>query len=113
MRQRGSGLLDAIAATAVAITMGAAATDLTGATRALRSLMLRDQLLTVARNRLDHTLGAPCAALPVCDSGFVCGLAFEPLDGILPGARRATVSVIADAEAASVSLSTAIPPGCG
>ena len=38
MSQRGSGLLDAVAATAVALTIGAASTDLTGALRTLANV---------------------------------------------------------------------------
>ena len=115
MSERGSGLLDAVAATAVALTIGAASTDLTGALRTLANVSHDADRLGAARNVLDHVVGAPCAAPPACPPELSCTVSYEPLAGPIPGAVRASVAVTnADDPAGSaVTLRTAVVAVCG
>jgi hypothetical protein len=115
MSQRGSGMLDAVAATAVALTIGAASTDLTGALRTLATVSHEADRLGAARNVLDHVVGAPCAAPPACPPELSCAISYEPLVGAVAGAARASVTVT-DAEdpgGRAVSLRTVVVATCG
>jgi hypothetical protein len=114
MSERGSGMLDAVAATAVALTIGAAATDLSGALNTLASVSRDAERLGIARNILDQVVGAPCSAPPACPPQLSCTLSYEPLSGPVAGAERATVTVAPAAEPASidVQLRTAVIPAC-
>jgi hypothetical protein len=114
MSERGSGMLDAVAATAVALTVGAAATDLGSALRSLTAVSHDAERLGIARNILDHVVGAPCSAPPACPPQLSCTLSYEPLSGPVAGAARATVTVAPADEPASVGvqLRTAVIPAC-
>jgi hypothetical protein len=86
MSERGSGLLDAVAATAVALTIGAASTDLTGALRTLANVSHDADRLGAARNVLDHVVGLPVPRRrPVRE--LSCTVSYEPLAGPIPGRR--------------------------
>jgi len=115
MNERGSGMLDAVAATAVALTIGAAMTDLSGALRTLAMVSRDAERLGIARNVLDYVVGAPCAAPPACPPQLSCAVSYEPLPGAIPGAARATVTVAPAGQptAASVTLRTAVVAACG
>lgn len=115
MSERGSGMLDAVAATAVALTIGAAATDLSGALRTLATISRDAERLGVARNVLDHVVGAPCAAPPPCPAELSCSVSYEPLAGSITGATRATVAVAPadDPTSVAVRLRTAVIAACG
>jgi len=115
MSERGSGMLDAVAATAVALTIGAAATDLSGALHTL-SMVARDaDRLGTARNVLDHVVGAPCAPPPACPPELACTVSYEPIAASVAGAARATVTVTPAAEPAAIAvrLRTAVVAVCG
>ena len=115
MSQRGSGLLDAVAATAVALTIGAASTDLTGALRSLTAVSHDADLLGAARNALDHVVGAPCAPPPACPQGMSCSVSYEPLATAVAGTARAsvTVTMAEDPIGTAVRLRTAVVAVCG
>jgi hypothetical protein len=115
MSERGSGMLDAVAATAVALTIGAVATDLAAALHTLAAVSRDADRLGAARNVLDHLVGAPCASPPSCPPELSCTVSYEPLAGSIPGATRATVTVTpADAPlTAALRLRTAVVAGCG
>lgn len=115
MSERGSGMLDAVAATAVALTIGAAATDLSGAVHTLATVSHEAERLGVARNLLDHVVGAPCATPPACPPSLSCSVGYEPLTGSVAGAARATVNVrpAGEAEAPALQLHTAVVAACG
>jgi len=115
MSERGSGLLDAVAATAVALTIGAAAADLSGAVRTLASVSRSADLLGAARNMLDYVVGAPCAPLPECPEGLSCNVLYEPLPTAIAGTLRASVTVTRTDEpgGTAVRLRTAVVAACG
>jgi hypothetical protein len=114
MRERGSGLLDAVGATAVALTLGIAATDVTLSISTLGRTARREGLLTVARNWVDRAAAAPCAPSPPCPQGVACDLARESLDGVVADASRIIATVTDDADASlRVRLATVAPANCG
>ena len=92
-RQRGSGLLDAIAATAIGVLVAYAATDTVGAIRALAGTEDRDRLLVTARNRLERAIAAPCAAAEACPTDLQCTIATEIVAGGPPPLARVRVTV--------------------
>lgn len=115
MSERGSGLLDAVAATAVALTIGAAAADLSGALRTLANVSRSAELLGAARNTLDYVVGAACAPLPECPAGLSCNVIYEPIPAAIAGTVRASVTVTRtdDPGGTAVRLRTAVVAACG
>ena len=106
MSERGSGLLDAIAATAIGLLVAQTATDTVGAIRALALTKDRDRLLVTARNVLEQAIGAPCGPAPVCPPEVSCTLESEVLTSGPPALARIRVSVEAtDGSVAPVQLS--------
>lgn len=103
MRQRGSGLLDAIGATVVAITLGTAATEVAAAFGMLAVVARRNEMLTAAKNLAEHALAAPCAPLPACPPGLSCSVSFDRLDAVGAAARRVSVTVTDASTAAAES----------
>jgi hypothetical protein len=115
MSERGSGLLDAVAATAVALTIGAVATDLSGSLRTLATVSRDADRLGIARNLLDHVVGAPCSVPPACPPDLSCTVSYEPVSGSITGATRAAVTVAPAAAPTSVAvrLRTVVIAVCG
>jgi hypothetical protein len=113
MSQRGTSLLDAIAATSVALTLGAATTDLVAGARTLAVIAMRERALTAARNRLELAIATPCAPAAFCGEGLDCGLTTESLHTLAAGLERATVRVTFDADGNAVRLATVRRAGCG
>jgi len=74
MSERGSGLLDAVAATAIGVLVASTATDTVTAIRTLGAVGQRDRLLVTARNILEHAVGAPCAASAPCPTDMSCSI---------------------------------------
>ena len=74
MSERGSGLLDAIAAAAIGTLVASTATDTVAAIRTLREVGERDRLLVTARNVLEQAVGAPCAAPSPCPEDLACSI---------------------------------------
>ena len=95
MSQRGSGLLDAIAATAIGLLVAHAATDTRAAKYALASTEARDRLLVIARNQLEHALAAPCAPSADCPSDAACTMETATVAAGPPALTRVRVSVVA------------------
>lgn len=93
MSQRGSGLLDAIAATAIGLMVANAATDTVAAVRALGVVEDRDRLLVTARNLLEQAIGTPCAPTAACPSDMTCTIAREIVTPGPPALARLRVSV--------------------
>jgi len=115
MSERGSGLLDAVAATAVALTIGAATADLSGSLYTLARVSRSAELLGTARNMLDYVVGAPCAPLPECPAGLSCNVLYEPIPAAIAGTVRASVTVTrtGDPDSTAVRLRTAVVAACG
>lgn len=114
MRQRGSGLLDAVAATAVAMTLGAASADLVGASRALSAVTSHERALTVARNVLESAVAAPCGPAPGCAPGLTCDITTEPLGPPFGDAVRVTVQIaFEDGSVSPIRMASARQGSCG
>ena len=108
MSERGSGLLDAIAATAIGLLVASAATDTVAAIRMLGVVEHRDRLLVAARNLLEQAVGEPCAAAPPCPTDVTCSVERVLLTSGPPALARIRVAVEAldpDAGVAPVRLS--------
>jgi hypothetical protein len=95
MSQRGSGLLDAIAATAIGLLVAHAATDTVAAIRALAATEARDRLLVTARNHLEHALAAPCAPVADCPPEAECTIDTVVVSAGPPVLTRVRVSIAA------------------
>ena len=93
MTERGSGLLDAIAATAIGLLVAHAASDTVAAVRSLAATGERDRRLVTARNLLEHALAVPCAPAAACPSDMNCAVSTEQLAGGTPALVRVRVSV--------------------
>jgi hypothetical protein len=113
MSERGSGLLDAIAATAIGLLVAQTATDTVGAIRALALSEDRDRLLVTARNVLEQAIGAPCGPAPVCPQEATCTIATEAMTSGPPPLSLVRVSVEAAAGGvAPVQLSSVRAEAC-
>lgn len=95
MRERGSGLLDAIAATAIGLLVASAATDTVAAIKTLAAVEDREALLVTARNLLEQAVGAPCAATAPCPTEMTCTVERDVLAAGPPPVARVRVSVAA------------------
>jgi hypothetical protein len=113
MSERGSGLLDAIAATAIGLLVAQTATDTVGAIRALALTEDRDRMLVTARNVLEQAIGAPCGPAPVCPPEVTCTLESEVLTSGPPPLALVRVSVeAADGGIPPVQLSSVSAEEC-
>jgi hypothetical protein len=93
MSQRGSGLLDAVAAAAIGALIASAATDTVAAIRSLGIVEQRERLLVTARNLLEQAVGMPCAALAPCPSDLACSMDRAIITAGPPLLARVRVSV--------------------
>ena len=113
MSERGSGLLDAIAATAIGLLVAQSATDTVGAIRALALSEDRDRLLITARNVLEQAIGAPCGPVPVCPPEVTCTIESEAMSSGPPPLALVRVSVEAAAgDVPPVQLSSVRDEAC-
>jgi len=90
-------------------------TSTTTVSQASATLVRRARVMAdtvdLARNLLEHELGAPCAAPLECPIGYRCSVTRAPLTAI---ADRVTASVSRDDGAAAEELRTLAPaPSCG
>jgi hypothetical protein len=108
MSERGSGLLDAIAATAIGLLVAGATTDTVAAIHMIGVVEQRERLLVVARNVLEQAVGEPCAAAAPCPTDTTCSVERVVLAAGPPLLARIRVAVEAvdpNAEAQPVRLS--------
>ena len=104
MSERGSGLLDAIAAAAIGTLVASTATDTVAAVRMLREVGERDRLLVIARNLLEQAVGAPCALPSPCPEDLACSIDRTVVAAGPPLLARIRVSVAPiDAESTVVA----------
>ena len=112
--RRGTALLDAVGAAAVALTLGVAATDVAVSVSTLGLTARRERALTVARNLVEHAGAAPCAPLPDCPPEMTCALVRDSLDAVTTGTSRLTATVAETDDArVTVRLASAASSGCG
>ena len=111
-QERGFGLLECAAALALAalVLTATARVSQAAATLVRRARVLADTV-DVARNLLEHELGAPCAAPFECPSGYRCTITRSP---VTVAADRVTAGVERTDGAAAEELRTLAPaPSCG
>lgn len=110
--QRGTSLLECAFALALAAVVVASTTKASQASATLvRRARAVAETVDVARNLLEHELGAPCAAPLACPSGYRCSVTRAPVTAI---ADRLTASVSRSDGEASEELRTLAPaPSCG
>jgi hypothetical protein len=108
----GTSLLECMAALAIAALVLSSTTRISEASATLvrRSRVLADTV-DVARNLLEHELGAPCAAPLACPAGYRCEVTRAPVTAM---ADRVRASVAREDGEASEELLTVAPvPACG
>ncbi|MFN2427634.1 MAG: hypothetical protein ABR587_14430 [Candidatus Binatia bacterium] len=110
--QRGISLLECAVALALAAMVLTATTSVSQAAAVLvRQARVLADTVDVARNLLEHELGAPCGAAPVCPAGYRCTITRVPVTAV---ADRITASVSRDDGQAAEELRTLAPaPACG
>ena len=106
------GLLECAAALALAALVLASTTRASQASATLvRRARVLSETVDVARNLLEHELGAPCAAPLVCPPGYRCTITRSQVTTL---ADRVTASVSRDDGEAAEELRTLAPaPSCG
>ena len=110
--QRGTSLLECAAALALAAVVLTSTTRVSQASATLvRRARALAETVDVARNLLEHELGAPCATPPACPAGYRCTVTRSPVTAV---ADRLTASVSRDDGQAAEELHTLAPaPSCG
>ena len=103
MSQRGSGLLDAIAAAAIGTLIASAATDMVAAIEGIGIVEQRERLLVTARNLLEQAVGSPCIAPAPCPADLACSMDRAVVAAGPPLLARVSVSVEAVDTESSVS----------
>ena len=110
--QKGSSLLECAAALAIAAIVLASTARISEASATLvrRARVVADTV-DLARNLLEHEIGAPCGAPLECPAGYRCEITRSPVTAI---ADRVRASVARDDGIASQELHTLAPaPACG
>jgi prepilin-type N-terminal cleavage/methylation domain-containing protein len=110
--ERGLSLLECMASLAIAALVLSSTTRISEASASLvRRALVAADTVDVARNLLEHELGAPCGAPPVCPAGYRCEVTRAPVTAM---ADRVRASAIREDGAASEELLTVAPaPACG
>jgi prepilin-type N-terminal cleavage/methylation domain-containing protein len=110
--ERGLSLLECIASLAIAALVLSSTTRISEASATLvRKARVAADTVDVARNLLEHELGAPCGTPPVCPAGYRCEVTRSPVTAL---ADRVRASAIREDGAASEELLTVAPaPACG
>jgi hypothetical protein len=110
--QLGSSLLECAFALALAAMVLISTTRVSQASATLvRRARAVAETVDVARNLLEHELGAPCAAPLPCPFGYRCSVTRSPVTAV---ADRLTASVSRDDGAAAEELRTLAPAlSCG
>jgi prepilin-type N-terminal cleavage/methylation domain-containing protein len=110
--ERGVSLLECMASLAIAALVLSSTTRISEASATLvRKTRAAADTVGVARNLLEHELGAPCGAPPVCPAGYRCEITRSPVTAM---ADRVRASAIREDGAASEELLTVAPaPACG
>jgi prepilin-type N-terminal cleavage/methylation domain-containing protein len=110
--QRGMSLLECAAALALAAIVLASTTRVSQASATLvRRSRVVAETVDLARNLLEHELGAPCASPLECPPGYRCSVTRAPVTAV---ADRLTASVTRDDGEAAEELHTLAPaPSCG
>jgi hypothetical protein len=110
--QKGTSLLECAAALALAAMVLASTARLSEASATLvRRARAAADTVDVARNLLEHEIGAPCGAPLECPTGYRCEITRSPVTAI---ADRVRASVSRDDGIASQELHTLAPaPSCG
>ncbi len=110
--ERGLSLLECIAALAIAAVVLSSTTRISEASATLvRRARAMADTVDVARNLLEHELGAPCSAPPACPAGYRCEVTRSPVTAM---ADRVRASATREDGAASEELLTVAPaPFCG
>jgi hypothetical protein len=93
MSERGSGLLDAVAATAIGLLVASVTTDTVASIRMVGVVQQRDRLLVAARDLLEQALGEPCAASAPCPADMSCSIERVLLTAGPPPLARIRVAV--------------------
>ena len=113
MSERGSGILDAIAATAIGLLLAHAAADTVATIRGLAATGEREQRLVTARNVLEHVIAVPCAPPPPCPGDVTCDVETEALTSGPPPLARVRVSIAPrDGSAPAVMLTGVRAEAC-
>ena len=110
--ERGLGLLECIAALALAglVLASTARVGETSASLVRRTRMLA-QTIDLARNLLEHEIGAPCGPSMECPEEFRCSVTRSP---VTAAADRVTATVTRIDGGAVQELRTLAPaPACG
>ncbi|MFN2375588.1 MAG: hypothetical protein ABR538_03575 [Candidatus Binatia bacterium] len=110
--ERGLSLLECTASLALAALLLATTTQASQAAATLvRKARVLADTVDVARNLLEHELGAPCASPFPCPDGYRCEVTRAPVTAI---ADRLIASVTRDDGLAAEQLRTLAPaPACG
>ncbi len=111
-RQRGLTLVECAAALVIAALVLASTSRVSQAAATLvRRARAQADTVDVARNLLEHELGAPCAPAFDCPTGYRCTITRSP---VTAAADRVTASVERVDGAATEELFTLAPsPSCG
>jgi hypothetical protein len=110
--ERGLSLLECIASLVIAALVLSSTARISEASATLvRRARVTADTVDVARNLLEHELGAPCAAPLTCPAGYRCEVTRSPVTAL---ADRVRASVAREDGAASEELLTVAPaPACG
>jgi prepilin-type N-terminal cleavage/methylation domain-containing protein len=110
--ERGLSLLECMASLAIAALVLSSTTRISEASATLvRRARVAADTVDVARNLLEHELGAPCGAPLTCPAGYRCEVTRSPVTAT---ADRVRASVAREDGAAIEELLTVAPaPACG